>query len=46
MVVLQVTSVAQEFQTYDEAVYIAAGYSYWQTGDFRINTEHHHWQNF
>lgn len=24
MVVLQVTSVAQEFQTYDEAVYIAA----------------------
>ena len=40
MVVLQVTSVAQESQTYDEAVYIAAGYSYWQTGDFRINTEH------
>ncbi|MGA7200313.1 MAG: hypothetical protein WBX26_00675, partial [Candidatus Cybelea sp.] len=32
--------VAQESQTYDEAVYIAAGYSYWQTGDFRINTEH------
>ena len=40
MVALQVTSVAQESQTYDEAVYIAAGYSYWQTGDFRINTEH------
>jgi 4-amino-4-deoxy-L-arabinose transferase-like glycosyltransferase len=40
MVVLQVTSVAQESQTYDEAVYIAAGYSYWQTGDFRLNTEH------
>lgn len=40
MAVLQVTSVAQESQTYDEAVYIAAGYSYWETGDFRLNTEH------
>jgi 4-amino-4-deoxy-L-arabinose transferase-like glycosyltransferase len=30
----------QESQTYDEAVYIAAGYSYWKTGDFRLNPEH------
>lgn len=40
MAALQVSSVLQESQTYDEAVYIAAGYSYWRTGDFRINTEH------
>ncbi len=40
MALLQLTSAAQESQTYDEAVYIAAGYSYWLTGDFRINTEH------
>lgn len=30
----------QESQTFDEAVYIAAGYSYWKTGDFRLNPEH------
>lgn len=40
MAALQVTSVAQESQTYDEAVYISAGYSYWKTGDFRLNPEH------
>lgn len=37
---LQVTSVLQEAQTWDEAVYISAGYSYWKTGDFRLNPEH------
>src|SRR5437016_7997814 len=26
--------------TTDEAVHLAAGYSYWQTRDFRINPEH------
>lgn len=40
MAALQITSVLQESQTYDEAVYIAAGYSYWRTGDFRLNSEH------
>jgi len=40
MAALQLTSVAQESQTYDEAVYISAGYSYWRTGDFRLNVEH------
>jgi Dolichyl-phosphate-mannose-protein mannosyltransferase len=28
-----------ESQTYDEAFELAGGYSYWTTGDFRINTE-------
>ena len=27
-------------QTFDEAVHIAAGYSYLTTGDFRLNTAH------
>lgn len=26
-------------QTFDEAVHVVAGYSYWKTGDFRINKE-------
>lgn len=29
-----------EAQTFDEAVHIAAGYSYWKTGDYRLNQEH------
>jgi 4-amino-4-deoxy-L-arabinose transferase-like glycosyltransferase len=37
---LQVTSAVQESQTHDEAAHIAAGYSYWTTGDFRLNPEH------
>lgn len=37
---LQVTSIRQESQTWDEGVYISAGYSYWETGDFRMNPEH------
>lgn len=40
MAVLQITSVLQESQTWDEAVYIASGYTYWTTGDFRLNPEH------
>jgi Dolichyl-phosphate-mannose-protein mannosyltransferase len=27
-------------QTFDEAVHLTAGYSYWTTGDFRLNREH------
>src|SRR5690242_13352606 len=33
-------SVRGESQTYDEAVHLAAGYSYWKTGDYRMNPEH------
>jgi predicted membrane-bound dolichyl-phosphate-mannose-protein mannosyltransferase len=36
----QVTSVLDETATYDEGFYIAAGYSYLKTGDFRMNPEH------
>lgn len=36
----QVSSIRQESQTYDEAAHIVAGYSYWRTGDFRLNPEH------
>jgi hypothetical protein len=27
-------------QTFDEGVHLTAGYSYWATGDFRLNPEH------
>ncbi len=30
----------QDSQTTDEAVHLAAGRSYWQTGDYRLNPEH------
>ena len=40
MVALQVASVVQESQTFDEGAYLSAGYSYWKTGDFRLNREH------
>lgn len=40
LAIVQVTSVRQESQTYDEAVHLAAGYSYWKTGDYRMNPEH------
>ncbi len=36
----QISSVVQESQSYDESVHLAAGYSYWKTGDFRLNPEH------
>ena len=31
--------IAANAQTYDEAAHLAAGYSYWATGDFRLNVE-------
>lgn len=40
MAVLMWTSIVEESQTFDEAVHLAAGYSYWKSGDFRLNTEH------
>ena len=35
-----IVSIQTYSQTYDEAVHIVAGYSYWATGDFRLNHEH------
>lgn len=40
MVVLQVATLRQESQTFDEGVHLAAGYRYWNTGDFSLNVEH------
>ncbi|MFA6908533.1 MAG: glycosyltransferase family 39 protein [Patescibacteria group bacterium] len=40
MLGLEIYSSLQESQTIDEAVHLAAGFSYWKTGDFRINPEH------
>lgn len=37
---VQVSSALQETQTWDEGIYLAAGYSYWKTGDFRMNRDH------
>lgn len=37
---LQFTSALQESPTADEATHLAAGYSYWKTGDFRLNVAH------
>lgn len=40
MAILQVASLQQESQTFDEGVHLAAGYRYWNTGDFSLNVEH------
>lgn len=40
MAALQVASLRDEAQTWDEATHLAAGHSYWVTGDFRLNAEH------
>ncbi|MBI5466668.1 MAG: hypothetical protein HY975_00420, partial [Candidatus Kerfeldbacteria bacterium] len=37
---LQCIGAWQDSQTTDEAVHLAAGRSYWQTGDFHLNPEH------
>jgi hypothetical protein len=37
---VQILSIREESQTWDEAIHLAAGYSYWKTGDFRLNPEH------
>ena len=37
---MAVTSVRDESQTWDEAIHLSAGYSYWKTGDYRLNPEH------
>jgi 4-amino-4-deoxy-L-arabinose transferase-like glycosyltransferase len=38
--VVLVTSALQESQTFDEAIHLSAGVSYWRTGDYRLNPEH------
>jgi 4-amino-4-deoxy-L-arabinose transferase-like glycosyltransferase len=40
MAALMWHSASGESQTYDEAVHLVSGYSYWTTGDFRMNPEH------
>src|SRR5689334_9540695 len=40
MCAVQIFSVRGETQTWDEAIHLAAGYSYWKTGDYRMNPEH------
>lgn len=40
MAILMWASVVEESQTFDEAVHLSAGYSYWKSGDFKLNTEH------
>jgi hypothetical protein len=40
MAFVQVRSIRRETQTLDEGVHLAAGYSYWRTGEHRLNVEH------
>src|SRR5437016_10681219 len=40
MAVAQICSIRLEAQTFDEAMHLAAGLSYWRTGDYRMNPEH------
>jgi len=40
MAAVQVTTMLGETQTWDEGLHLAAGYSYWITGDYSINPEH------
>ncbi|HLJ44753.1 MAG TPA: glycosyltransferase family 39 protein [Bryobacteraceae bacterium] len=40
MSIVQVLSIRQEAQTWDEGTHLAAGLSYWKTGDYRMNPEH------
>jgi predicted membrane-bound dolichyl-phosphate-mannose-protein mannosyltransferase len=40
MAIAQVIAALEENQNWDEGIHLAAGYSYWKTGDFRLNQEH------
>jgi 4-amino-4-deoxy-L-arabinose transferase-like glycosyltransferase len=40
MAAVQIAASRDDSATFDEAAYITAGYTYLQTGDFRINLEH------
>jgi hypothetical protein len=37
---LMTFAAVRETQTWDEGLHLAAGFSYWKTGDYRLNTEH------
>lgn len=37
---LALTSAGSHSGTFDESVYVSAGYGYWRFGDFRLNTVH------
>jgi hypothetical protein len=37
---VQISSIRLETQTWDEGIHLSAGYSYWKTGDYRLNREH------
>src|SRR3989338_10532766 len=39
-VTLSLSAVMQKGLTNDEIAHITAGYSYWKTGNFHLNTEH------
>jgi hypothetical protein len=34
------SAAVQESQTWDEGLHLVAGFSYWKTGDYRLNPEH------
>jgi hypothetical protein len=40
MALAQLVASLEENQNWDEGIHLAAGYSYWKTGDFRLNQEH------
>ncbi|MDX2178809.1 MAG: glycosyltransferase family 39 protein [Bryobacteraceae bacterium] len=37
---IQISTMLGETQTFDEGFHLAAGYSYWSQGDYRMNPEH------
>ena len=40
MATVQILSMRQEAQTFDEGIHLVSGYSYWKTGQLRLNPEH------
>lgn len=40
MLVTQVNAALDDSATWDEGTHIGAGYSYWRTGDYRLNPDH------
>ena len=40
MLATQITAALGDSTTWDEGTHIAAGYSYWKTGDYRLNPDH------
>ncbi|MBW2308134.1 MAG: glycosyltransferase family 39 protein [Deltaproteobacteria bacterium] len=40
LMILCVSSIREKSITYDETAHLPAGYSYWKTGNFKLNVEH------